>query len=111
MKKQTIKTIGFISSALHIGLTVTGNTVKATTDLLSHQVAQSEGFLVEKIDPSRDRAEVALLREEATKKALAEAARRIKERKDMILNAGKKPATKMPKKRARKAPKPNPIAV
>lgn len=84
MKNQVIKTIGFVAGVTHVSITLAGNATKAITDFTAEKLAQGEGFIVSKIDKTRDPEEVAKLREEKTRAFRIKAAEKIYTQKRII---------------------------
>lgn len=98
MKKYLLKTVSTTSAVLHVGVTVSGNMVKAITDYSASKIAQAEGYLSSKIDNTIDSVEVAKLREEKTSQKMAKAASIIYEKRKALeeyINS-KKPAGPAP---------------
>jgi hypothetical protein len=54
MKKQVknaaLGTVNVVLTPIHLGVTLTGNIVKSTTDFVANKLAQAEGYVVHKID-------------------------------------------------------------
>lgn len=84
MKNKVIKTIGFVAGIAHVSITLTGNATKAITDFTAEKLAQGEGYLVSKIDSTRDPVEIAKLREEKTRAFRLKAAEKIYAQKRII---------------------------
>lgn len=84
MKNKVIKTIGLVAGVTHVSITLAGNTVKAITDFTADKLAQGEGFIVSKIDKTRDPVEIAKLREEKTRAFRLKAAEKIYAQKRII---------------------------
>lgn len=100
MKNQVIKTIGFVAGIAHVSITLAGNAAKAITDFTAEKIAQGEGYLVSKIDSTRDPVEVAKLREEKTREFRIKAAEKIYTQKRIIQENLKKQKQKFTKQPA-----------
>lgn len=87
VKKATVQTVQTVSSVLHVGITVTGNVVKSITDHTAHNIAKAEGYLVSKIDSTRDSYEVQMLREEHTQNKMLRAAKAIDDKRQALNKA------------------------
>ena len=73
-KKVLLDTVNGVAMTTHMTVILGGNLVKATTDSIGDGIANAEGYLVNKIDKTRDKAEVAKLRKESTDNAFAKTA-------------------------------------
>lgn len=69
-RKVATATVSNIVMPAHLTIIVGGELVNATTQIIGKKLASAEGYLVSKIDPSRDSKEVASLREETTNNSI-----------------------------------------